>query len=99
MNCPFCNQELKERDFYNLSLGTTCPQCKKVLVFNPKMLPLLLFLFGSFYFRNAIPFFINGLIDFCVGFVVVMVLMAVFIILMIKLKMGEVGELGAKYRK
>ena len=89
MNCPNCNQELKDNDFFNIGLSTICPNCKKVLIFNPSMAALMVFLAIFYLIWLVIPPLSNFLYDFILGFVIMFVLMMAAIWIMLKFKLGK----------
>ena len=95
MNCPFCNEEIGEKAFFNISLASNCPKCKKQLVFNPKPLPLVLLLMLSYTVWTFIPDISPQLFDFLLGFVVMMLLGLLIIRIMLRLGMGKISEYGA----
>ena len=99
MECPNCQQEIKAKDFHNVSLMATCPNCHKRLVFNPSLVPLMLFVVGSYLLYELIPPLSNAIFNFIVGFVIVFVLMVGILRLLLVLKWGKVVEAQVKDKK
>jgi len=90
MKCPICENEIKERDFYNISLTTKCLRCKSELVFSPGLIPMAVFLIISYFIWDSIPSLFNFFYDFIIGFVVVFLLMMAGLWIMLMLKLGKV---------
>ena len=99
MNCPNCDQELKDNDFFNAGLSTVCPNCKKALVFNPHLAALMALVTILYVIWVAIPPLSNFLYNFILGFVVMFILMMVGFWVMLKLKLGKVVLKTEKFTK
>lgn len=99
MECPSCHKEITATNFHNVSLMTVCPNCQKRLTFNPSLVPLTLFVVGSYLLFELIPPFSNALYNFIIGFVVVFALMVGILRLMLILKWGKVVEVQFKDKK